>query len=120
MHDQTMSSGYSRGDILYSVIPIGFILWILIGLLSVPAAAQDESIWTAPRAVLQAEIGIDSLQRRTYRPRFSFSWPLAVRGWTRAVFDVSYLQRINGDMEGDVDYWVYGGLEARLTLPIQH
>ncbi|MGD0782766.1 MAG: hypothetical protein ABSA30_07905, partial [Candidatus Aminicenantales bacterium] len=39
--------------------------------------AADDSAWTKPQAALQAEVGIDSLQRRFFQPRFSFDWPLA-------------------------------------------
>ncbi len=63
---------------------------------------------------MQAEIGIDSLQRRFYQPRFSFDWPLALLGESRASLDVRYLQRINGSQQGAIDYWVRGGLETRV------
>ncbi len=95
---------------------LGFILIVVLGLLNIPASAQtDEDAWTKSRAVVQTEIGIDSLQRRFYRPQFTLSWPLAVLGGSRAELDVSYLQRINGSQEGAIDYWVRGGLETRIS-----
>jgi hypothetical protein len=97
---------------------LSFLFFVLIGLLPHAAGAQtatDEAAWTKPRAAMQAEIGIDSLQRRFYSPRFSFDWPLAVLGGSRAVLDVRYLQRINGSQEGTIDFWVCGGLETRIS-----
>jgi len=76
---------------------------------------KERSEWTKPHASMQAEIGIDSLQRRFYYPRFSFDWPLALLSASRVSLDVSYLQRINGRQEGAIDYWVRGGLETRVA-----
>jgi hypothetical protein len=67
---------------------------------------------------MQAEIGIDSLQRRFYRPQFTLSWPLAVLGGSRAVLDFSYLQRINGSQEGAIDYWIFAGLETKISSAV--
>jgi hypothetical protein len=68
--------------------------------------------------VVQTEIGIDSLQRRFYRPQFTLSWPLAVLGGSRAVLDFSYLQRINGSQEGAIDYWIFAGLETKISSAV--
>jgi hypothetical protein len=95
----------------------GFVFIIaLLGLLGTAGGQETaDNVWTKPQAAVQAEIGIDSLQRRFYRPQFTFSWPLAVLGGSRAVFDVSYLQRINGRQQGAIDYWIFGGLETRVS-----
>ncbi len=77
--------------------------------------AKEQADWTKPQAALQAEVGIDSLQRRFFQPRFSFDWPLAVLGGSRAVLDVRYLQRINGSQEGTIDFWILAGLETRIS-----
>jgi hypothetical protein len=81
------------------------------------AGEQKTSLdeWSKPHAAVQAELAIDSLQRRVYQPRFSFDWPLAVFGPGRASLEVRYLQRMNGSQEGTIDYWVRGGVEKRLA-----
>jgi hypothetical protein len=98
-------------------------LGIIFAVLSAGAAlgqenkeqSDERTEWTKPHASMQAEIGIDSLQRRFYYPRFSFDWPLAILGGSRASLDVRYLQRINGSQEGTIDFWLRGGLEMRIA-----
>jgi hypothetical protein len=92
----------------------GLVLLVLLAA-AAPAAAQDESIWVKPRAGLQAEFGIDSLQRKFYRPVFSFSWPLALFNRSRALVDLSYLERISGSLKGAIDFWIRAGFETRLS-----
>jgi len=77
--------------------------------------APDESPWLKPRAALQMEFGIDSLQRKFYGPTFSFSWPVRRPGASRAFLDLSYLQRINGRLQGAIDFWLRAGLETRVS-----
>jgi hypothetical protein len=92
----------------------GLALLVLIAT-AAPASAQDESIWVKPRAGLQAEFGIDSLQRKFYHPVFSFSWPLAVFSRSRALVDLSYLERMSGSLKGAIDFWIRAGFETRLS-----
>ncbi|MDD8026579.1 MAG: hypothetical protein PHI34_08685 [Acidobacteriota bacterium] len=77
--------------------------------------AQTPVLWTKPQAALAAELGMDNLDRRFYRPTFSFAWPFALAGGGRFKLDVSYLQRMNGDLQGTIDYWVRAGAEKRIS-----
>lgn len=67
-----------------------------------------------PQAEVKAELGIDSLDRRFYRPVFTFSWPAALLGSSRLRLEIDYLQRMNGDLQGVIDYWVRVGAENRV------
>jgi hypothetical protein len=78
------------------------------------AENKDAAMWTRSRGTITAEFGIDSLQRKFYRPRFDFSWPLAVIGGGRAWLEIDFLQRINGKLGGEIDYWVKAGTEKRI------
>jgi len=78
--------------------------------------AQDS--WGRPEGRVQVEFGLDSLERKFYKPEFSLSWPVVFAVPSRVFFDLNYLQRINGDLEGPVDFWVQTGLEARLSNSI--
>ena len=82
------------------------------------AAGPYADLWNLSWASVQAEVAIDALQRRVYRPEFSFSWPLAVLGRSRAFLDLSFLQRINGSQKGAIDFWVCGGVETRVSETI--
>jgi hypothetical protein len=77
--------------------------------------AQTTAIWEKTQAEIAAELGIDNLDRRFYRPVFSFSWPFAIAGGGRLKLDVIYLQRMNGDLQGTIDYWVRVGAEKRVS-----
>lgn len=90
---------------------IGAIVWFALGLTTVSFSQQTER----PAARLSLEFGIDSFERKSYRPEFSFTWPLPPAGRGRLFFDTSYLQRINGRLRGPVDFWLRGGLERPLV-----
>jgi hypothetical protein len=87
-------------------------------LLALPGSglAQDPGdVRNRPAARFQVELGIDSLERKSYRPTFDLSWPLTLDGGTRAFFGLDYWQRINGDLEGAIDYWLEAGAEHRVS-----
>ncbi len=77
--------------------------------------AQDNSLWVKPRAALRAEFGIDSLQRKFYRPEFKFSWPIHILRGSRVFADLSYLERISGSLKGAIDFWLLAGFETRVS-----
>jgi hypothetical protein len=80
-----------------------------------PAAGQDSpKARLLPQAEVKAELGIDSLDRRFYRPVFTFSWPAALLGSSRLRLEIDYLQRMNGDLQGVIDYWVRVGAANRV------
>ncbi len=95
-------------------MPCGFLLLLPI-ILAIPVSAGEDSLWIKPRAALRAEFGIDSLQRKFYRPEFSFSWPLHILRGSRAFVDLSYLERISGSLKGAIDFWLLAGLETRVS-----
>lgn len=66
-------------------------------------------IWAQHRAEARAslEIGADSSERRYFRPRLRFDFPLGIG----AIFvEMDYLQRINSDLRGEVDFWLSTGV----------
>jgi len=86
-----------------------------IGILSGIARAalpQDEG---KPQARIRAEFGIDSYERRYVKPEFNFSWPLAFSSGSRVSMNLSYFQRINGRLQGPIDYWVGAGFSQKLS-----
>jgi len=80
-----------------------------------PENAQEDNLWSKPRAALHAEFGIDSLQRKFYRPEFSFSWPVHLLRGSRAFVDLSYLERISGSLKGAIDFWLLAGFQTRIS-----
>ena len=81
-----------------------------------PATAEDFRI--RPSGRVAVDFGIDSLERKFYRPTWSFALPLAFQGRSRAFADLSYLQRLNGRLEGIVDFWLGAGIEHRVSKTI--
>jgi hypothetical protein len=75
--------------------------------------AEDDGVRPASRVAV--EFGLDSLERKFYRPEWYFAFPLAFDGRSRAFADLSYLQRLNGRLEGAVDFWLDAGLEHRFS-----
>lgn len=68
-------------------------------------------------ADFRAEIGIDSLERRYYRPSFRFAFPVpGAPSWTWKA-GLMYDQRMNGSLKGATDFWLGTGIERRLRGP---
>jgi hypothetical protein len=95
---------------------------ILIALLPAAARAQEEGSRQS-KATLVVEYGLDSLERRYYHPTFHFDFP--IRGGN--VFsEVQYLSRMNGRLQGAIDYWVNVGVQKtireklKLELRLNH
>jgi hypothetical protein len=94
-------------------LPVLFL--IATAFAAAPLLRSDEPR-PAPRLTtdFRAEIGIDSLERRYYRPSFRFSFPLpGVPAW-RWNAGLMYDQRMNGSLRGATDYWLSTGVERRL------
>ncbi len=70
------------------------------------ATKKEES-----RATLAVEYGLDSLERRYYRPRFRFDFPIRKGG---LFAEVQYHSRMNGRLQGAIDYWVDAGVRREL------
>lgn len=88
---------------------------ILLALRPLPARAGDDP---APRsrATLTVEYGLDSLERRTYRPVFHFDFPYRGGEWFA---EVQYISRMNGALQGTTDYWVEAGLRQALGAALK-
>ena len=92
------------------------VLFLLAAALAAARPLRSEEASSKPRitADFRAEIGIDSLERRYYRPSFRFSFPVPgapAWSWNAALM---YDQRMNGSLRGATDYWLSTGVERRL------
>lgn len=75
--------------------------------------AQDSSAWlSASRAAASLEGGVESTQRRYIRPQLRFEFPLR---FGRIFADLDYYHRTNGDLEGEIDFWMGLGLLSPLS-----
>jgi len=75
--------------------------------------AQDSSAWlSASRAAASLEGGVESAQRRYIRPQLRFEFPLR---FGRAFADLDYYHCTNGDLEGEIDFWMGLGLLSPLS-----
>ncbi len=84
---------------------------VLLVLLSAVIHAADEAERPS-QASLVVEYGIDSLERRYYRPVFHFDFP----GRRSNLFaEVQYHSRMNGRLQGAIDYWVMAGAQKVLN-----
>lgn len=92
-----------------------FLSFTLLAYLLGPTSIFPSQRQEKPRAMIRGEFGIDSSERRYVRPEFSFAWPLAFAPGSRAFLDLSYLQRINGRLQGPIDFWIQAGFSQRLT-----
>lgn len=96
--------------------PILVVSLLVILALASPCPSRPDDQSPKPRwtADFRAEAGIDSLERRYYRPTFSFSSPLfGAPSWqwnSRLMYD----QRLNGRLRGASDFWLTTGLEFKL------
>ncbi|HEX7502586.1 MAG TPA: hypothetical protein VF451_04120 [Acidobacteriota bacterium] len=68
------------------------------------------------KATLVVEYGLDSLERRYYRPSFRFDFPFKGGSWFS---EVQYISRMNGRMQGAIDYWVNAGMQKAIGEKLQ-
>jgi hypothetical protein len=64
------------------------------------------------RASASLEAGAESAQRRYVRPRLSFNIPWR---FGRVFTDLDFYHRTNGDLEGEIDFWLGLGLATPLS-----
>lgn len=72
--------------------------------------SEKEQAYFDAKAVI--EVGVDSNSRRIFRPRLQFTFPL-LKG--NLLLEMDYLQRINRDLKGEVDFWLNAGYVWPLT-----
>lgn len=95
----------------FSMRSARFLLAFLI--LAGAARAQDTAVEpSAFRASASLEGGAESTQRRYVRPQLTFEFPLR---FGRIHADLDYYHRTNGDLEGEVDFWLGVGFKSRLS-----
>jgi hypothetical protein len=95
---------------------------VVLAVLPVSVYAEEKQERQS-KATLVVEYGLDSLERRYYHPTFHFDFP--IRGGN--VFsEVQYHSRMNGRLQGAIDYWVNIGVEKaireklKLELRLNH
>ena len=88
--------------------------WLLFVLsLAGAARAQDSATGlNALRASASLEAGVESAQRRYLRPSLRFEFPSR---FGRVITDLDFTHRTNGDLEGEVDFWLGAGLSRPLS-----
>jgi hypothetical protein len=96
-------SSFSEDMPIYrSLLIICFILTSLICFADHAPPAQDK-----PHAKAKIEFGVDSNQRRFFRPSVRFEFPI---NKSTLFTEVNYYQRINSQLKGEVDYWIKAGM----------
>jgi hypothetical protein len=84
---------------------------VLLALLPAVAHAGEES-GPKNQASLVVEYGLDSLERRYYHPTFHFDFPFRNGNFFA---EVEYHSRMNGRLQGAIDYWVNVGAQKTLN-----
>lgn len=82
------------------------ILLVLSGLSAAQTENPDEDQAHPLDAKALIEAGIDSNSRRFFRPRLRFTFPICKGD---LYMEMDYLQRINRDLKGEVDFWLSAG-----------
>ena len=85
------------------------VLFSLAGVIRAQDSATDLPLL---RASASLEAGVESAQRRYLRPRLRFEFPSRI---ARVFTDLDFTHRTNGDLEGEVDFWVGAGLSRPLS-----
>ena len=86
-------------------------------------AEEPEAQIQRPKATASLEIGADSLERRYIRPRLRFDFPVS---FGLFYLDSDYYQRMNGQLQGEIDFWIDLGFSKalsrqwQLTLDLNH
>ncbi|MBN1224673.1 MAG: hypothetical protein JXB23_15600 [Candidatus Aminicenantes bacterium] len=90
---------------------------IVLVLLATTLYAYQERHPDSPSSVMASlEIGADSLQRRYFRPKLRFDFPL---NWGNIFMEMNYYQRINSRLIGEVDFWLLGGVMIDVSASSQ-
>lgn len=87
-------------------------LLIFLFLAGVIRAQDSDAGLSASRAAASLEGGVESAQRRYIRPQLRFEFPLRIG---RLFTDLDYYHRTNGDLEGEIDFWLGLGMTSPLS-----
>jgi hypothetical protein len=89
--------------------PFLLVFLFLVGVIR----AQDSTVRPfASRAAASLEGGVESAQRRYIRPQLRFEFPLR---FGRVFTDLDYYHRTNGNLKGEIDFWLDLGLNSPLS-----
>jgi len=72
----------------------------------------DDFQLSKAKAEAEVELGIDSLERRFYRPELRFNFPLKS---SLTFLKMMYNQRINSRLQGEVDFWLKMGVRRAIA-----
>ena len=93
-------------------IIMGFLLLCLFLPELLDGSSFDDFQLSEARAEAVVELGIDSFERRFYRPQLHFYFPLK----SNLLFlKMMYYQRINSRLQGEVDFWLRFGWKRALS-----
>lgn len=92
------------------------LLLIFLFLAGTVRAQDSDAGLPASRTSASLEGGVESAQRRYIRPQLRFEFPLRTG---RVFADLDYYHRTNGDLEGEIDFWMGLGLISRLSSNIE-
>jgi hypothetical protein len=93
------------------------LLLLIVCFLAGTVRAQDSDAEpSVSKASASLEAGVESAQRRYIRPRLRFEFPLRP---ARIYADLDYYHRTNGDLEGEIDFWMGLGLISPLSSNIE-
>jgi hypothetical protein len=87
-----------------------FFVFFFLALLPLPSPAEA-AVDRESESGLTVEYGLDSLERRYYHPIFRFDFPFR---WGSVFSEIHYHARMNGGLQGAIDYWVNVGLQKRV------
>jgi hypothetical protein len=86
-----------------------YLLLFLIAFTLLPVSAlAEEGGERKNGASLVVEYGLDALERRYYHPVFRFDFPYK---WGNLFSEVQYHSRLNGRLQGAIDFWVNVGVQ---------
>ncbi|MFB0566804.1 MAG: hypothetical protein ACETWK_14135 [Candidatus Aminicenantaceae bacterium] len=89
------------------------VFFLCLNLASFLAIAKpNDSNGQEGKAEVTVELGIDSLERKYYRPQLRFDIPLK---FGLLFLESMYYQRINSKLQGEVDFWLRAGLMRNIS-----
>ena len=91
---------------------MGFLLLCLFLPRALAGSNFNEFQLSAARAEAAVELGIDSFERRFYRPQLHFYFPLKSELF---FLQMTYYQRVNSRLQGEVDFWLRLGWKRALS-----
>ena len=86
------------------------LIFILIPFICEARVPEEQASQATSSAYL--EIGIDSNERKFFRPRFRYDFPLS---FTSLYLDLEYTQHLNSRLKGEIDFWIRVGSVTKVS-----